>query len=109
MIGKDSKSEGTVPLNVVWDILETRRKQKEPIYEQQIALEHAEKFKVTGQQFNKMKKALDALGLLKDETIVKLIDIRPKNAALLKQILMPEKKVFPDDAISKMLAILNEA
>ena len=108
MIGKEAKSDGTVPLHVVWDILESRRKQREPVYEQQIALEHAEKFKITEAQFHKMKKGLDALGVLKDETVIKIADIRPKNAALLKQILMAEKKPFGDDVIAKILAVVNE-
>ncbi len=109
MIGKESKDNGSVPLHVTWKILEGRRKKKEPIYEQQIALEHAEKFKLTDQQYEKLRKRLDELKLLKSDTITKLIDIRPKGEPLLKQVLASERKGFSADELQKMLTAIKEA
>lgn len=109
MIGKESKSNGSVSLHNVYSILENRRKQKEPIYEQQIALEHAEKFKMTAQQYEKMRKKLDDLGTLKADTVTKVIDIRPKGEALLKQILASERKSFAPEEVQAILAVLKEA
>lgn len=108
MIGKDAKNKGSVSLHSVFGILENRRKQKEPIYEQQIALDHAEKFKITEQQYEKAKKKLEDIGNLKQETITKLIDIRPKTEALLKQVLSMERKSFQADELQKILAALKE-
>jgi DNA-directed RNA polymerase subunit F len=109
MIGKESKDKGSVPLHVTWKILESRRKKKDPIYEQQIALEHAEKFKLTDQQYEKLKKKLDELKLLKNDTITKVIDIRPKSEPLLKQVLAVERKSFSSEELQKVLAIIKEA
>lgn len=108
MIGKESKESGSVSLHSVWKLLEERRKKKDPIYEQQIALEHAEKFKITDQQYDKMKKKLEDLKLLKSGTVVKIIDIRPKNEALLKQILASERKSFSNEEVQSILAISKE-
>ncbi len=109
MIGKESKSKGSISLHGVFGILEGRRKQKEPIYEQQIALEHAEKFKMTNQQYEKMRKKLEELGSLKDETITKLIDIRPKNESLLRHVLSAERRSFSPEEVQGILAITKEA
>lgn len=95
-------------LHNVWKLLEDRRKKKEPIYEQQIALEHAEKFKITDQQYEKMKKKLEDLKLLKNSTVVKIIDIRPKTEPLLKQILVSERKSFSNEEIQSILAVSKE-
>lgn len=109
MIGKNTKNKGSASLHSVLGILESRRKQKEPIYEQQIAIDHAEKFKMTDQQYEKVKKKLEDVGTLKDDTIMKLIDIRPKSEALLKQVLTMEKRTFGTDELQKILAITKEA
>lgn len=109
MIGKQGKSKGSITLHSVHGILENRRKQKEPTYEQQIALEHAEKFKMTDKEQDSLRKKLADLGLLKDDTITKIIDIRPKSEALLKYILSSEKKTFSDDETKKVLAVVKEA
>ncbi len=109
MIGKEAKSKGSVTLHSVRGILEDRRKKKDPIYEQQIALEHAEKFPITEQEEEKLRKRLSELGLMREDTLTKVIDIKPKNEVLLKYILSNEKKTFSDEDTKKILAVLKEA
>ncbi len=109
MIGKESSSKGSVSLHDVFNILESRRKQKNPIYEQEMALEHAGKFEMTNQQYEKMRKRLGELGSLKDETVTKLIDIRPKNESLLRHVLTSERRNFSSEELQSILAITKEA
>ncbi len=108
MIGKDSKSNGTISLNNVSEILETRRKEREPIYEQEIALEHSKKFVISKAQYDKMEKKLNAVNGIKHSLIPKIIDIRPTTEMLLKQILASEKVTLEDSAIKEIIAIVKE-
>lgn len=108
MIGKEIKNNGNVSLSDVWEILEDRRKKDSLIYEQQIALEHAKKFKLPEHDYTKLKKRLDDLGMLKSETIIKLIDIKPQNVMILKQILISEKKEFSEGDLKTLLDIFKE-
>ena len=87
MIGKDSKSNGTVSLNSVSEILEGRRKERDPIYEQEIALEHSKKFTLSKAQYEKLEKKLNAISGMKPALAAKILDIRPTTEMLLKQIL----------------------
>ena len=50
-----------MPINTVIEILEERKKDGDFTYQQQIALEHSEKFAQTKAHTEKMKKALEAL------------------------------------------------
>jgi DNA-directed RNA polymerase subunit F len=108
MLGKEVKESKAVSINEVVEILESRKKSSELTYEQQIALEHAKKFVQSTARAEKLNKALDALGILSLKGILKVIEIMPKNAMLLKQILVQEKKTFTEEDISKILAIIRE-
>ena len=108
MIGKESKEGKVVPINTVIEILEERKKDGDLTYEQQIALEHSQKFAQTKAHTEKAKKALEALDMLNTKSIFKILEIQPRNAMLLKQILMQEKKTFSDEDIQKILAITRE-
>ena len=108
MIGKESKEGKVVPINAVIEILEERKKSGDLTYEQQIALEHSKKFAQTKAQNEKTKKALEALGTLNTKSVFKILEIMPRNAMLLKQILMQEKKTFSEDDIKNILAITRE-
>ncbi len=107
MIGKAAKNNGNASLSEVLDILESRKKEKELTYEQQIALEHATKFAAQKSHEQKIKKTLEELGLLSNHTILTLLNTMPKNVMLLKQILANEKKTFNEEEIKKILSIIN--
>ncbi len=107
MIGKESKNTGNVSLNEALGILEARKKERELTYEQQIALEHAEKFAATKTSEQKTRKALEDLGLVSRQTILAILNTMPKTEMLLKQILSGDKKSFADAEIKKIMAIVN--
>lgn len=106
MIGKDTESETIVSLNEVKRILDERKKGKELTYEQQLAYEHAKKFANEAKE-EKLKKALLELGL-NEKSATKIIDIMPKSAMTLKQILAHENKTFDDSEVTKILTIIKE-
>ena len=105
MIGSESKQTKLADIYEVADILEKRKKERDLTYEQQLALEHATKLVKSGEQAKKAKAALEKLGLLNEKSVVKLLEIMPKNAMLLKQVLAQEGKVFSEEEIAKILAI----
>ena len=107
MIGKESKNTGRVSLSEALEILEARKKERELTYEQQIALEHASKFAASKGSEQKIKKALEELGTLSQQTVLAILNTMPKSEMLLKQILAGEKKAFTDAEIKKIAAIVN--
>ena len=107
MIGKESKQTGQVSLNEALGILEARKKERELTYEQQIAMEHAEKFAAAKGSEQKARKALEELGMLSQHTILIILNTMPKTEMLLKQILSGEKKAFTDAEIKKIISIVN--
>ncbi len=109
MIGKDSKSNGTVSLNSVSEILEGRRKERDPIYEQEIALEHSKKFTLSKAQYEKLEKKLNAISGMKPALAAKILDIRPTTEMLLKQILAFDKITLEEAAIKEIIAIMKES
>lgn len=108
MLGKEAHSVKAVTVSDVVEILEDRKKSGELTYEQQIALEHAKKFAQTKAHASKVKTALEGLNILNPNSILKVLEIMPKNAMLLRQILMQEKKAFSNDDLNKILAITKE-
>ena len=109
MIGKDSKSDGTVSLNNVSEILESRRKEREPIYEQEIALEHSKKFILSKAQYEKLEKKLNAINGMKRSLVYKILDIRPTTEMLLRQILAADKITLDESTIKEIVTIMKEA
>lgn len=105
MIGSESRQTKLANIYEVVDILEARKKKHELTYEQQLALEHATKLVKSGEQSKKLMGALEKLGILSDRSVVKLMEIMPKNATLLKQVLAQEGKVFSEEELAKILAI----
>ena len=74
-------------------------------YEQQLALEHATKLVKSGEQSKKLWSELEKLGILSERSVMKLLEIMPKNTTLLKQVVAQEGKVFSEEELSKILAI----
>ena len=108
MIGKEAHQVKAVPISEVAEILEERKKSGELTYEQQIAMEHAKKFAQSKAHLNKVRSALEELKLLSTDSLLKVVEILPKNAMLLRQILMKEKKPFSNEDVNKILAITKE-
>ncbi len=107
MIGKKAEDKGVLTLDEVYEVLKERKKSSKPLtYEQQLAYEYTEKFKLSGKQAEKALKELEALGLSR-QSVVKLIEVMPKNAAIIKQILSKDKSNPGEDVVSKVLAITN--
>ncbi len=108
MIGRESESESIVSLGEVKRILDDKKKEKELTYEQQLAYDHAKKFAgLEKGKEEKLKSALVSLGA-SEKTAFRIMDILPKSALTLRQILAHENKTFSDDEISKMLAAVKE-
>ncbi|MCL4404681.1 MAG: hypothetical protein M1544_02515 [Candidatus Marsarchaeota archaeon] len=107
MIGKKAEEKGVATLSDVYEILKERKKGSKPLtYEQQLAFDYAEKFKLPKkQQVEKFQKELSELGL-SPYAVAKLIEVMPKNAQLARSILMKENGIN-DETISKVVSILN--
>ncbi len=109
MIGKDVTNNGSVSLHDVSEILENRRKEKEPSYEQEIALEHSKKFNSGKSGYDKMIKKLGSIKGLKQSIISKIADIKPANDAILKQILASEKVTLDESTLKEIIGIVKES
>ncbi len=105
MIGRESKQTRLAALYEVVDILEERKKGRELTYEQQIALEHAKKLAKGTEQSKKARNELEKLGSLSEKSVIKILEVMPKDAMLLRQVLAQEGKVFSEEQIAKILAI----
>lgn len=101
------KETKVASIDEVVDVLD-EGKGAELTYEQQLALQHAKKFGTTKSKSEKIKKELEATGLLSDRSVIKIIEIMPKNQMTLRQILASERKTFSDEDVNKILAITKE-
>ena len=108
MIGKEAKEKGMASIDEVYSILSERRKNSKPLtYEQQITIEYAEKFKMGSKEYEKLEKKLKGLNMLNDYSIVKILEIMPKNLMMLRQIVAREKETFTDEQLSQVLNAIN--
>jgi len=90
----------------VISILESDK--SELTYEQQLAFQHAQKFEVPKEKAKRIRKALEEFGNVSERSMVKIIEIMPKNNMTLRQILASERKSFPDEEVNKILALTKE-
>lgn len=102
------KETKTVSIEEVVKVLEEGKGANDLTYEQQLALQHAKKFGVPKAKSEKIGKALKELGILDDKSIIKILEIMPKNVMTLRQILMQERKTFTDEEVNKILALTKE-
>lgn len=107
MIGKGSELKGDATINEVVDILEERKKRGDLTYEQQRTYDHAKKLEVQKKKADKEKKELEDLGILSAGTIIKIVELSPKNMMVLNQLLIKEQRVFSEEEKKKMLSILG--
>ena len=105
MIGKEVSATKPVSIYEVIDIL-GKHKEGELTYEQKIALEHAKKL-TSGKGHEKAKKALEGMSIFSEMSVLKLIEVMPKNMMTLKQVLVKEKRTFSNEELQKALDILK--
>jgi len=99
-----------LPLATVRKILRKRNK-SDLTYEQKMALENAEEFtKVSEAAANKIVKALSEINnrKLKEEFIMKIVDVMPKTKEELKLILSASKLSFKDEELQEVLDALKD-
>ena len=90
-------------------IMLSREKKKELSYEQKIALEHLNKFtKLTPAEAEKFLEELSQVLRMSPETMVKILDLTPKNPDELRMIFSREKFSLKDEEVKKILEIVKK-
>lgn len=97
-----------IPLSEVKNILKkVSKERKELLYEQRIALEHAQKFtKLPVKKTNDMIKELKSLDFLEEIHAVKIADILPTTKDDVKAIFAKERISLGENEIKKILDIV---
>jgi len=97
-----------VSLSEVRNILNKLSKEREEmLYEQRIALEHAQKFgKLPVKKTNDMIKELMKLDFLEQKHAYKLADLLPNNKDVIKTIFAKERISLSEENIKKILEII---
>jgi len=99
-----------VPLATVRKVLRKRNK-SDLTYEQKMALENAESFtELSESNSNSIINELRELDMrkLKDEFIVKIADMAPKNEEEIKLILTASKISFKDEELKQILDVVKK-
>ena len=102
------KETKLVSIDEVIKILEESKGSTDLTYEQQLALQHAKKSGVPKAKSEKIAKTLKEMGILEERSIIKILEIMPKNVMTLRQILMQERRAYTDEEINKILALTKE-
>ncbi len=95
-----------VSITVVKEIMEKKSEEVAELgYEQQQALEHAQKFAGDSKKINKIVEALkEKLG---EELAIKIADINPKTPESVKTIALKFKKELTDEEAKEILDVLG--
>lgn len=104
----EEQKETFVCLAKVKDILE---EVKEKNYEQKLAYEHVKKFsKIELKKAEALIKELSELEMrkLKDEQIIKIVDLMPKDIHDLRVILAKSQVPFKDEELEKVIEIVKK-
>ena len=106
----NEKEPKPVSLSEVKSILKKIEKErKELIYEQKIALEHAQKFaKLSTKKTNDLIKELSKLEFLQEIHAYKIADLFPKTEDDVKTIFAKERISLNENEIKKILDILGK-
>ncbi len=92
----------------VLDILETRKKDGELGYEQQLSYDYAKKFaKLEPKVGAKLVQELESLGI-SQKGAISIVDTMPAEMIQLKQILANEKKTVEQEVADKAMAIVEK-
>jgi len=107
---EDDREIKPVSIAEVKNILKKISKERdELLYEQKIALEHAQKFaKITVKKTQDMIKELKKLDFLRETHAYKIADILPKTEDDVKTILAKERITVGDKEIKSILDIVNK-
>ena len=109
-MAEDTKELKPVTLSEVKNILKRVSKEREDLlYEQKIALEHAQKFaKLPIKKTEDMIKELKQLDFLREVHVYKIADLLPSTEDDIKTILAKERISAGDNEIKKILEIVNK-
>ncbi|MEM3402307.1 MAG: RNA polymerase Rpb4 family protein [Candidatus Hadarchaeales archaeon] len=108
MIGKRVIEERPVTLAEVKKILESQKKQ-EMDYGQRLSYDYAQKFaKVDAETAGKIREELVALGKLRENHIVTIIDLMPETKEDLEMIFYKERVGIAEEDFKKILEILDK-
>jgi len=99
-----------IPLAEVKQILKKVSKEREEmIYEQRIALEHAQKFaKLSVKKTNDLIKELDGLDSVERNHAIKIADLLPQTEDDVKTIFAKERITLREDETKKILEIVKK-
>jgi len=99
-----------VSLSEVKTILKKISKdRKEMLYEQKIALEHANKFaKIPASKISQMVKELQTIEAVNENHAYKIVDILPKNEDDIKTIFAKERITLKNEDIKKIIDIVSK-
>jgi len=99
-----------IPLSEVKNILKKIEKErKELLYEQKIALEHAQKFsKLPVSKVNELIEELTKLGFLQEIQVYKIADLLPITVDDVKTIFAKERTTLSENEIKKILEIVKK-
>jgi DNA-directed RNA polymerase subunit F len=108
--GLDDRYLRKVSLSEVKKILTKMSKErKELLYEQRIALEHAQKFvKLPQNKTNDLINELKSLNFIEESHVFKICDILPKTQEDVKAIFAKERITLEQDQIKKILEIISK-
>ncbi|MFN4133562.1 MAG: RNA polymerase Rpb4 family protein [Candidatus Hadarchaeales archaeon] len=108
MIGKRVVEEKPVTLAEVREILESQKKQ-EMDYAQRLSYDYAQKFaKVDAKTARKIHEELAALGKLRENHIVTIIDLMPEAEEDLELVFYKERVGLTEEDFKKILEILDK-
>jgi len=100
----DVKASRPVTISEAKEILAKRKKENELGYEQNQALDHAERFAALDE--DKAKKLVDTLkkkDKISEELAAKLVDTRPETPATVRAILAKDKVELSEEEIAHIL------
>ncbi|MEM3781618.1 MAG: RNA polymerase Rpb4 family protein [Candidatus Micrarchaeaceae archaeon] len=105
MLG-DVSDKKPVTVAEAHEILEKRGKAGALGYEQNLALEHAAKFKkLSASKAVEMKKELMGIGI-SEKVATKIVDIMPAKIEILKQVLILERRPVDEGQVSEAMQII---
>jgi len=103
---KNSKPVSTYEVK---ELLTTRKKEAELAYEQNQALDHAERFSaINTPKAASIVKELTKGGKITEEAVIKLVDVKPTKPETVRAILLKDRIELSDEEIEKVLKLLNE-
>ena len=99
-----------VSISEVKSILKKVEKEREELlYEQKIALEHAQKFaKLTVKKLDELIKELSKLEFLEEVHVYKIADLLPQTEDDIKTIFAKERITFGDNEVKKIIELIRK-